>query len=80
MSTQITVPAWLTQIATAAVIPLWLWVLALSQERAAIELRLSALEKTQTAHNSELKELVKMTAALEYVEKEIGRLAKELDL
>ena len=79
MSDRVSFPPWLSQIATAAAIPLWLWVISLSQERAAMRLQISALEKTQEEHTKELKEAAKIVVSIGWIEKELARLAKAHD-
>jgi len=71
------VPPWLTTIATAAALPLWLWVLNLSQERARAELRLNNLETSVKEHSKELKVLTKIETSLDFLVKEIERLDRE---
>lgn len=71
------IPPWLTTLATAAALPLWLWVLSLSQERARSELRLNNLETDVKEHSKELKVLTKIETSLSFLIKEIERLDRE---
>jgi len=60
-------PPWLVQTLAAAALPLWLWVIGLSQDRARTELRLQRLEQERADIAEALKRLERIDASLDFL-------------
>ena len=60
-------PPWLVQALAAAALPLWLWVIGLSQDRARTELRLQRLEQERADIDQALKRLERIDASLNFI-------------
>jgi len=69
-----TLPPWIIQAITAAALPLWIWVISLSQERARTELRLTQLETSAAATKAAMLRLERLDASLTYIERALDRL------
>lgn len=65
-------PPWLVQALAALALPLWLWVIDLSQDRARTELRLEQLEKTAAKYEEAMSTLTRIDTSLGFALARLG--------